>query len=65
MRILCSAFAIGLVLALSAAAQTGSSSLAGVVADSSNRVIPRAEVTLINEASGEERHSTTNNIGEC
>jgi hypothetical protein len=35
-----------------------------VVADSSNRVIPRAEVTLFNEASGEERQSTTNDIGE-
>src|SRR3954447_7329885 len=52
------------LLAIPAAAQTSSSSLSGAVADSSNRVIPGANITLIDDASGEEKQTTTNGLGE-
>jgi hypothetical protein len=63
-KILCSALTTALLLAVSAAAQTSSSSLSGTVADSSNRVIPGAGVTLVDEASGEEKQTTTSGLGE-
>jgi hypothetical protein len=55
---------LALVLVLSLSGQTSSSSLAGVVADSTSRSIPGATVTLVNEASGEERRVTTTETGE-
>jgi Carboxypeptidase regulatory-like domain/TonB-dependent Receptor Plug Domain len=64
MKTLCSTFAIALLLAAYAPAQTSSSSLAGTVADSSNQVMPGVAVTLVNEASGEERRTTTNEVGD-
>src|SRR5689334_19919019 len=61
-------FATGLIavllLAFSVAAQTSSSSLAGTVADTTNRIIPGAAVALINESSGEERTALTNEQGD-
>jgi hypothetical protein len=63
-KILCSMMAIALLLAVCAPAQTGSSLVAGAVADSTNRVIPGASVTLTNEASAEQRTAITNEIGE-
>jgi Carboxypeptidase regulatory-like domain len=63
-KILCSMMAIALLLTVSAPAQTGSSLVAGAVADSTNRVIPGASVTLTNEASAEQRKAITNEIGE-
>src|SRR6266849_10799698 len=61
-KILCSTMA--LALAVSAMAQPSSSAVAGTVADPANRVIPGASVTLVNEASGEERKVATNENGE-
>ena len=63
-KILCSTMALALALAVSATAQTSSSAVAGTVADPTNRVIPGASVTLVNEASGEERKVATNENGE-
>jgi Carboxypeptidase regulatory-like domain len=64
MKTLRSTMAIALMLATSAAAQTGSSSVAGTVADSTNRVIPAASVTLANENSGDQRTAVANDLGE-
>jgi hypothetical protein len=64
MKKLFSITALALMLAVTASTQTSSSSLAGTVADSTNRVVPGASVTLTNEASGEERKVTTNENGE-
>src|SRR5258708_4982221 len=55
---------LALTVAFSAIAQTGSSSVVGTVADSTNRVILGSSVTLINEASGEQRTDTTNQVGD-
>ncbi|HEY2015707.1 MAG TPA: carboxypeptidase-like regulatory domain-containing protein, partial [Bryobacteraceae bacterium] len=64
-KTLCVIIAPALLFAVSAAAQTaGSSSVAGTVTDSSNLVMPRATVALINDATGEERNAVTNQIGE-
>src|SRR5690349_1305358 len=63
-RILCFVVTTALLSAVSATAQTSSSSLSGTVADSSNRVIPGANVTLVDEASGEEKQATTSGLGE-
>ena len=63
-RLLYGTIAAALLLAVSAVAQTSSSSLAGTVADSSNSVIPGAAVTLINETSGETRQTKTGATGD-
>jgi len=55
---------LALAVTFSAIAQTGSSSVVGTVADTTNRVIPGSSVTLINEASGEQRTDTTNQVGD-
>jgi len=64
MKTLASLLVIALLLAISATAQTGSSSFAGTVVDSTNRVVPGASVTLVNEGSGEQRTAITNDTGE-
>ena len=55
---------LALTVTFSANAQTGSSSVVGTVADTTNRVIPGSSVTLINEASGEQRTDITNEVGD-
>jgi hypothetical protein len=45
-------------------AQTGSSSVVGTAADTTNRVIPGSSITLINEASGDQRSESTNQTGD-
>src|SRR6266566_256675 len=64
MKKLFSITTLALMLAVTASTQTSSSSIAGTVADSTNRVVPGATVTLTNEASGEARKVTTNENGE-
>ena len=64
MKLLCSMITTALILAVSAAAQTSSSSVAGSVADPTNQVIPGAVVTLVNEGSGDERSMITNEAGD-
>lgn len=59
-----SATLLALIVAASAIAQSGSSSVVGTVADTTNRVIPGATVTLINEASGDQRTDTTSQTGD-
>ena len=54
---------MALVLAISATAQVTSGSLAGSVADPSGQMIPGSAVTLISEANGEKRVTTTNETG--
>src|SRR4029453_17241005 len=58
---------IGLALVLIAvntSAQSVTGSLSGTVIDSSNNVIPGADVTIVHETTGEERHSGTNDVGD-
>lgn len=55
---------VSLTVAVSAMAQTGSSSVTGTVADTTNRVIPGSSITLINEASGDQRSEITNQTGD-
>jgi hypothetical protein len=54
-RSFCPTIFVSLAVAGSAMAQTGSSSVVGTVADSTNRVVPGSSITLINEASGDQR----------
>src|SRR5882724_9164651 len=63
-RFLCSIIATTLVFAMSAAAQTSSSSLAGTVADATNSVIPGPTVTVTNETSGESRQTKSSASGD-
>src|SRR5882757_2625768 len=64
MSIRCWIAAATLLFAMTAAAQTSSSSLAGTVADTSNSVIPGATVTVTNETSGETRQAKTAATGD-
>jgi hypothetical protein len=64
LRGLCPTIFVSLALAVSAMGQTGSSSVVGTVADTTNRVIPGSSITLINEASGDQRSETTNQTGD-
>ena len=61
---LCLSILAALAATLSAIAQTGSSAVVGTVADTTNRVIPGSSVTLINEASGDQRSESTNQTGD-
>ena len=63
-RRFCPTIFVFLAGAVSAMAQTGSSSVVGTVADTTNRVVPGSSVTLINEASGDQRSETTNQTGD-
>jgi Carboxypeptidase regulatory-like domain/TonB-dependent Receptor Plug Domain len=64
-KLWCSAMVIALSLAISAPAQTtGVGTVTGVIIDSSSSVVPGAAVTLVNAASGEERHETTTATGD-
>src|SRR4029077_4399045 len=63
-RRLCLTIFVSLTVAVSVMAQTGSSSVVGTVADSTNRVIPGSSITLINEASGDQRSESTNQTGD-
>src|SRR5947207_15868129 len=47
-----------------ASAQTTSGAMFGRVVDSSDQVVPGAEVTITNESTREQRHATTNEVGE-
>jgi hypothetical protein len=46
-----------------AAAQTGLSSVNGIVADSSGATVPGASIVLTNQATGVQRTLTTSNLG--
>src|SRR5678816_429371 len=52
-----------MLLAMGVAGQTVNSSLTAIVADKTGAVIPNANVTLTNNASGDIRRSTTNSEG--
>jgi hypothetical protein len=43
---------------------TTTGSMSGTVVDSTGQVLPGANVTIINEPTGEERHGTTNDVGD-
>jgi hypothetical protein len=49
--------------AVTATGQTTTGSMFGTVVDGTNQVIPGATVTIVNEATGEERHGVTNENG--
>ena len=57
-------FAMVLLLALRAPAQTLSGSISGTVVDQSDAVIPKVAVTLTNESTGETRKTVTSESGE-
>lgn len=57
-------FVLVLVLTVSAHAQTVTGSMSGTVVDPSGQVIPGADVTLLNEKTGEERKGTTSEVGD-
>lgn len=62
----CTAFAICAALILTvptAKAQTSSATLDGTVLDASDAVVPGADVTLINQASGDTRSAVSNSLG--
>src|SRR2546427_7653811 len=58
-------FLLGLALAFAIAApgQTTSGSISGTVTDSTGQVVPASAVLLINESTGEERRTATNEAG--
>src|ERR1700683_4043474 len=64
MKILCATILLALLFAGSAVGQSGTSSLAGRVTDSSGLVISAATVTAVDEASGESRQMATNDLGD-
>ena len=64
LRGFCPTIFVSLAVAVYAMAQTGSSSVVGTVADTTNRVIPGSSITLINEASGDQRSEITNKTGD-
>jgi hypothetical protein len=53
-----------LLCAVNASAQTTSGSMSGTVVDSSGQVLPGASVTIVNEQTGEERRTVTNEAGD-
>ena len=57
-------FAIVLLLALRAPAQTLSGSISGTVVDQSDAVVAKVSVTLTNESNGETRKTVTSESGE-
>jgi hypothetical protein len=58
------AASITIPLALSAVAQSDSTSVSGTVADASGAVLPNAKVTVRNEATGTEQSITSNETGQ-
>ena len=63
-RFAASLFVLLCLLALPCAAQNATTSVRGVVQDSSGAVIPNASITLINQAAGQKLSQTTNDHGE-
>jgi hypothetical protein len=55
---------LALSVGISALAQTQSGSLIGTVTDPNGAVVPGAAVKLVNVATGEERSTTTNDVGD-
>ena len=53
-----------LIGATAATAQTTSGSMSGSVLDESNQAVPGATVTIVNEATGEERTGLSNEVGD-
>jgi hypothetical protein len=53
------------IVAVDASAQTTvTGSMSGTIVDSTGQVLPGASVTIVNEQTGEERHGTTNDVGD-
>ncbi len=52
------------LVAVNVAAQSVTGSLSGTVVDESNKVIPGADITVVNEITGEERRGVTNEVGD-
>ena len=52
------------LLAVDASAQTTSGSMSGTVVDNAGQVIPGADVTIVNESTGETRTGVTNEVGD-
>lgn len=52
------------IAAIDGSAQSVTGSLSGTVVDDSKRVVPGADVTLVNENTGEERRSVSNDVGD-
>ena len=55
---------LALLLAGNVSAQTTSGSMFGTVVDSSNQVVPGADVIVTNEKTGEQRRTVTNEVGQ-
>jgi len=53
-----------LLVALPTPAQTLSGSISGTVVDQSDAIVPKADITLTNEATGETRRTVSNESGE-
>jgi len=52
------------LVAVNVSAQTVTGSLSGTVVDGSTNVVPGADVTIVNEGTGEERHGLTSEVGD-
>ena len=64
-KLWCSAAIVAFLLAFPILPQTtGVGSVTGVVADTSNSVVPGASVSLVDEVSGTERRATTSDAGD-
>ncbi len=57
-------FVLMLLVALPTPAQTLSGSISGTVVDQSDAIVPKADITLTNEATGETRRTVSNESGE-
>ena len=58
------AFLAVILCAANLPAQTTSGAVFGTVVDSTNQVVPGADVVITNENNGEQRRTTTNDVGE-
>jgi hypothetical protein len=58
-----SALAVMLLVSAFALAQSDNATISGIVRDTSGSVIPNAKVTVVNEGTGFERQTTTNDTG--
>ncbi len=55
---------VATLVAGNVSAQTVTGSLSGTIVDDSNNVVPGADVTIVNQNTGEERRSVSNEVGD-